>query len=170
MKCTCGNISRFEVYRLELKRLVLDYKLIEHRLLPHRSAIEHARVVETGVPLAVRCIKCGTEGPPEDFHMTKEDTDRMREEDREGFHIPKAIPPLSKWHGRKRWGKGWFFPSRSSSAVCYAKEGRTLCGDEDIPPDSIFYSAADVNRMDDYSGEGPAIVFCVECEEILYEV
>lgn len=95
MRCKdCGNISRFEIYRLVIKKIVLDFhSAVTDRA---RSAIEYDRDTETGPPLAIRCIKCGAEGSPEDFTYTEKDAFFTDPEGREGFHVPDGIPPLDK--------------------------------------------------------------------------
>jgi len=65
MKCKCGNVSRFEVYRLELKRLIFD-------AFGEASVLESQRVVQTFPPIAIVCIKCGSKGIPKDFDYNKE--------------------------------------------------------------------------------------------------
>lgn len=96
MECSCGNISRFEVYRIELTRLVLDFKLVNSKRWVVPSAVEHQRVIETGQPIAVVCIKCGTTGPPSNFNYSEKEGDLMKPEYREGHNIPEEIPLLSR--------------------------------------------------------------------------
>jgi len=95
MQCPkCSNISRFTVFRLELKKVVLDFhRAVKDRV---RSAIEYEKDTEAGPPLAIRCIKCGAVGSPEDFTFTEEDLYFTDPEEREGHNVPEGIPPLSE--------------------------------------------------------------------------
>lgn len=97
MKCSCGNISRFEVYRLELTRLVINSKLVSAKRRVAPNAIEHRRVVETGPPIVVRCITCvDSFGPPSKFNCSEEELSLMRPESREGHNVPGRIQPLDE--------------------------------------------------------------------------
>ena len=95
MRCTkCGNTSRFELFRFVIEKIVLDF----HTAITGRarSAIEYDRDVETGPPLAIRCIKCGEVDSPENFTFTEEDAFFTDPEGREGFYVPEGIPPLNE--------------------------------------------------------------------------
>lgn len=81
MKCKCGNISRFEVYRLELKRLIFN-SIEEAPLLGNQ------RAVQTFPPIAIVCITCGAKGLPEDFNYNKEDNPIFDTESRE--EVPRV--------------------------------------------------------------------------------
>lgn len=82
MKCKCGNVSRFEVYRLELRRFVFSS-------FGEAPVLESQRVVQTFPPIAIVCIKCGAKGIPEDFDYSKGYKSILDRESRE--EVPRVI-------------------------------------------------------------------------------
>jgi len=82
MKCKCGNVSRFEVYRLELKRLIFNS-------VGEVPPIGNRRVVQTFPPIAIVCIVCGAKGIPEDFDYSKGHKSILDAESRE--EVPRVI-------------------------------------------------------------------------------
>ena len=77
MECSCGNISRWELYRMEVVRYVIDKKRTHRPVEGKRrnSSIESKRVVFTDKIITIVCVECGKEGSMEDFNCV----DIMRE-------------------------------------------------------------------------------------------